>query len=89
MQDQISKSMTGIPLLSSIPIVGGLFRYQDDEYVKSELVIFIRPVVIKDASLTGDLKEYRKYLLEELHEENKNKLETARMSESGSSEDEQ
>lgn len=89
MQDQISKSMTGIPLLSSIPIVGGLFRYQDDEYVKSELVIFIRPVVIKDASLTGDLKEYRKYLLEELHEENKNKLETARVSESGSSEDEQ
>ena len=66
MQDQIDKSTTGIPILSSIPILGSLFRYQDDEYVKSELVIFIRPVVTRDASLTGDFKEYRKYLLEEL-----------------------
>jgi general secretion pathway protein D len=89
MQDQIDKSTTGVPILSSIPILGSLFRYQDDTYVKSELVIFIRPVVTKDASLTGDFKEYRKYLLEELHEENKNKLETARVSESGSNEDEQ
>jgi len=89
MQDQIDKSTTGVPILSSIPILGSLFRYQDDTYVKSELVIFIRPVVTKDASLTGDFKEYRKYLLEELHEENKNKLETARVSESSSNEDEQ
>ena len=89
MQDQIDKSTTGVPILSSIPILGSLFRYQDDKYVKSELVIFIRPVVTKDASLTGDFKEYRKYLLEELHEENKNKLETARVSESSSNEDEQ
>lgn len=89
MQDQIDKSTTGVPILSSIPILGSLFRYQDDTYVKSELVIFIRPVVTNDASLTGDFKEYRKYLLEELHEENKNKLETARVSESGSNEDEQ
>jgi general secretion pathway protein D len=89
MQDQIEKSTTGVPILSSIPILGSLFRYQNDTYVKSELVIFIRPVVTKDASLTGDFKEYRKYLLEELHEENKNKLETARVSESSSNEDEQ
>lgn len=66
MQDQINKKRTGIPLLSSIPFIGGLFSFQDDEYVKSELVIFIRPVVMHDASLTGDLKDYRKYLLEDL-----------------------
>jgi len=89
MQDQIDKSMTGIPILSSIPVLGALFRYQDDQYVKSELVIFIRPVVTQDASLTGDFKEYRKYLLEELHTENKNQLETARANESSSNEDKQ
>ena len=77
MQDVIDKSSTGVPILSSIPVLGSLFRYQDDQYVKSELVIFIRPVVTKDASLTGDFKEYRKYLLEELHLENEDKLETA------------
>ncbi len=77
MQDQIKKSTTGIPILSSIPWLGALFRYQDDEYVKSELVIFIRPVVTRDASLTGDFKEYRKYLLEDLQADNKTMLNTA------------
>ena len=65
MQDQIIKSKSGIPILSSIPLLGSLFSYQDDEYVKSELVIFIRPVVVHDASLTGDLKDYQKYLMKD------------------------
>ncbi|MCW8830088.1 MAG: pilus (MSHA type) biogenesis protein MshL [Gammaproteobacteria bacterium] len=65
MQDQINKQQSGVPILSSIPFIGALFSYQDDEYVKSELVIFIRPVVVHDASLDGDLREYRKYLMED------------------------
>ncbi len=80
MQDQIDKSTSGVPILSSIPLVGSLFRYQDDQYVKSELVIFIRPVVTRDASLTGDLKEYRKYLLEDLHADDSSASKTARES---------
>ena len=84
MQDQIDKSSSGVPILSSIPLLGNLFRYQDDQYVKSELVIFIRPVVTTDASLTGDFREYRKYLLEELHTENESSLETAQRKPSGS-----
>ncbi len=63
MQDRINKTKSGVPILSSIPWLGALFSYQEEEYVKSELVIFIRPVVVHDASLTGDLKEYRKYLI--------------------------
>ena len=63
MQDQINKRNTGVPLLSSIPVLGALFSYTDDEYVKSELVIFIRPVVAENASLAGDLSEYSKYLM--------------------------
>lgn len=66
MQDQVNKKKTGVPILSSIPLIGSLFSYQDDEYVKSELVIFIRPVVMHNASLEGDLKDYRKYLLDEV-----------------------
>ena len=89
MQDEIDKSTTGIPILSSIPVLGSLFRYQDDQYVKSELVIFIRPVVTHDASLTGDFKEYRKYLLEELHAENNQQLGTAQRDENSSNQDTQ
>ena len=89
MQDQIDKSMTGIPILSSIPVLGSLFRYQDDQYIKSELVIFIRPVVTRDASLTGDFKEYRQYLLEELHTDHSGKLETAKAGDEQLSKDDQ
>ena len=67
MQDQINKRQSGVPILSSIPLLGALFSYQDDEYVKSELVIFIRPVVVHEASLDGDLKEYRKYLMNDFN----------------------
>ena len=84
MQDQIDKSTTGVPILSSIPLLGTLFSYRDDKYVKSELVIFILPVVTQDASLAGDLKDYRQYLLEELHSDNTVQLESAQEQYTGS-----
>ncbi|MBL4712629.1 MAG: pilus (MSHA type) biogenesis protein MshL [Gammaproteobacteria bacterium] len=74
MQDQINKESRGVPFLSSIPLLGALFSYTEEEYVKSELVIFIRPVVIENASLDGDLANYKKYLLEDLQQETSKKL---------------
>jgi general secretion pathway protein D len=69
MQDQINKENRGVPILSSVPVLGAMFSYNDDKYIKSELVIFIRPVVIEDASLEGDLASYKKYLLQDLQQE--------------------
>jgi general secretion pathway protein D len=74
MQDQINKEDRGVPFLSSIPLLGALFSYTDEEFVKSELVIFIRPAVIEHASLDGDLADYKKYLLEDLQQETSKKL---------------
>ena len=62
MQDSKNDVSKGVPILSDIPLIGGLFRYEDDLREKSELVIFIRPVVIKHASLTGDMVDYQKFL---------------------------
>lgn len=62
MQDEISNSKRGIPVLSKIPYLGSLFRYQDDNTEKTELVIFIKPIVVKLASLDGDLKQFQQYL---------------------------
>ncbi|RKZ42212.1 MAG: pilus (MSHA type) biogenesis protein MshL [Gammaproteobacteria bacterium] len=62
MQDDTTKKTQGVPLLSQLPLIGDLFSYRDDLYEKTELVIFLRPVVIKDASLSGDLREYQVYL---------------------------
>jgi len=69
MQDQIKKENRGVPFLSSLPLLGALFSYTEEEFIKSELVIFIRPKVIESASLDGDLSDYKKYLLEDLGQE--------------------
>ncbi|VUD68033.1 Type II secretion system protein D [Thalassocella blandensis] len=62
MQDEINKSKRGVPVLGRIPFVGPLFRYDDETVDKTELVIFIRPVVINHASIDTDLSEYQRYL---------------------------
>jgi MSHA type pilus biogenesis protein MshL len=62
MQDDVNNVSKGVPLLSRIPYLGALFRYDDDKSEKTELVIFIKPIVIHHASLQGDLNEYSRYL---------------------------
>ncbi|WP_158228991.1 pilus (MSHA type) biogenesis protein MshL [Chitinimonas sp. BJB300] len=65
-QDNIQTSRVGWPLLSRLPWgIGDLFSYRDDSAGKTELVIFMRPVVIHDPSLNGDLHEYQQYLPKE------------------------
>jgi len=62
MQDTVNDKSSGVPFLSDIPLLGNLFKYENDQREKSELIIFIRPMVIKHASLTGDLSEFKQYL---------------------------
>ena len=62
MEDSFDGTRDGLPILSRIPFFGDAVSYRDDTSPKSELVIFLRPVVIRDASLDGDLADYRRYL---------------------------
>ena len=63
MQDTLSQKNDGVPTLSRLPLVGDLFSFRNDTYSKTELVIFLRPVVIKNASLNSpELREYQRYL---------------------------
>jgi len=62
MQDTVNDKSTGVPFLSTLPILGNFFKYENDKREKSELIIFIRPMVIDHASLTSDLSEFKKYL---------------------------
>jgi len=62
MQDTVNKTQNSVPVLSKIPLLGDLFTYRDELYEKTELVIFLRPVVIKEASLKGDLQDYQIFL---------------------------
>jgi len=63
MQDEVKRSNRGIPLLGRIPVVGNAFRYDDDETNKTELVIFLKPTVIENASIEdGDLRSFEQFL---------------------------
>ena len=44
-----NKTRQGIPLLDSIPGVGDAFSHQNTLRTRTELILFIRPTVIKDA----------------------------------------
>lgn len=59
MQDEVQNNKDAVPLLGTLPLIGNLFSYRNDSTTKTELVIFIRPVVVKDASINGDFKEFR------------------------------
>lgn len=62
MQEEISHTTDAVPAISSIPLIGNLFQNRNDLGNKSELVIFLRPIVIKDSSIEGDYAEYRGHL---------------------------
>jgi general secretion pathway protein D len=62
MLDSFDGKRDGLPMASRIPILGDLVSYRNDRTIKSELVIFIRPVVVRDASVQTDLADYRRFL---------------------------
>lgn len=65
MQDSTRRDRDQVPYAGNLPRVGDAFAYRDEEARKSELVIFIRPVVVNNPSLDSEeLKHLRKLLPE-------------------------
>lgn len=61
-KDELKNKRSGLPGLSRLPFgIGDAFSYRDDVMSKTELVIFMRPQVVREASLDGDLKAFRAY----------------------------
>ncbi|MFV1997431.1 MAG: type II secretion system secretin GspD [Acidiferrobacterales bacterium] len=46
-QDTVESTQSKVPLLGSIPILGALFRYKSDKTVKKNLMVFLRPTIIR------------------------------------------
>jgi MSHA biogenesis protein MshL len=68
MQDSRDNNSDEIPGLSKLPVIGNLFKYRNEGSKKSELVIFLRPTVLTDASLNGDFRDYRTSLTSNIEE---------------------
>lgn len=53
MQDRLVESVSKTPLLGDIPLIGNLFRQQTRRKVKTNLLLFLTPYIIRDA---GDFR---------------------------------
>jgi general secretion pathway protein D len=62
MQDQVNNTDDAVPGVSKIPILGNLFTHRNDTVTKTELVVFLRPTVIRDASIQGSYSSFRDQL---------------------------
>lgn len=63
MQDEASTGKRAVPGLSRIPFIGETFFDTDEmRSRKTELVVFLRPVIVGDPNVDTDLKAYERYL---------------------------
>lgn len=54
-EDQYSDNKSKVPLLGDIPLIGGLFRSENRTRRKTNLMVFLRPVVMRNAQDTSAL----------------------------------
>jgi type II secretory pathway component GspD/PulD (secretin) len=47
-RDEYSKTISEIPLLAQLPLVGELFRHRSTNKRKSEILVFITPHIVKE-----------------------------------------
>jgi MSHA type pilus biogenesis protein MshL len=69
MENSIDESSAGLPGLHDVKGVGMLFGKQAKQSSKTELVIFLRPRIIDNASLKSNLTDFQRYLKPRLLEQ--------------------
>ena len=62
MQDKASQLSQGLPGLHDARGIGLLFGVKTEELAKTELVIFLRPRIIDNASLDTNLSDFKRFL---------------------------
>ncbi len=53
LEDTLRESNQMVPVLGNIPILGGLFRSRKTDLIKTNLLIFIRPKILRDSTSTS------------------------------------
>jgi len=55
--DTLQQSHQSVPILGDVPLLGRLFRYDRTEKKKRSLMIFLRPLIVKDAAILAKITE--------------------------------
>ncbi|TMG73027.1 MAG: type II and III secretion system protein [Betaproteobacteria bacterium] len=58
-EDSVNDVEDTIPIINAIPFIGSLFSSRNRNNTKTELVVFLRPIVVKDPSIDGDFRAFR------------------------------
>src|SRR6266705_1390564 len=58
-EDSVNDVEDTIPIINAIPFIGSLFSSRNRANTKTELVVFLRPIVVKDPSIDGDFRAFR------------------------------
>jgi len=65
-KEDVQDSQQGVPILQDIPLLGRLFRNDIVSVTKSNLLVFIRPTIVRDQSaLRGATAEKYRYIQEQ------------------------
>jgi general secretion pathway protein D len=48
--DNLTDNVSKVPFLGDIPLVGNLFRYRSNKHQKRDLMVFLHPVILRDAA---------------------------------------
>jgi general secretion pathway protein D len=54
-EDRFTDQKSKVPLLGDIPVLGGLFRSESRTRKRTNLMVFLRPVVLRDADTASKL----------------------------------
>jgi general secretion pathway protein D len=71
-QDNARRDRDQVPYAGNLPRVGDAFAFRDEEVSKSELVIFLRPTVVRNPSLDSDELKHLRRLLPEIDKTGQN-----------------
>ena len=55
--EDVQESVNKVPLLGDIPLLGRLFRSSAKSVQRRNLMIFLRPTILRDSLTTKDLSE--------------------------------
>lgn len=58
-KDSIRTQQSGVPLLRSIPYLGALFRWSKDTHTKTNLMVFLRPTIVRSKHDIREISESR------------------------------
>ena len=68
-EDAYEDQSQGVPFLKDIPYLGALFRSDSKKRVKSNLLVFIRPYILRDLDQSADITQNRLNLVQKTEDQ--------------------